>query len=122
MNEKEDSSVKGIIIKYSAICAVIALQPIPFADIFILTPVQVVMGIQIAKKYGIKVEKQQASKLVRQIIGIVGMGLIAQQLGLAAAKLFWPIIGSMATVPVVFGLSYGIGSVINDYYKNLKIM
>lgn len=119
MNEKEDSLVKGIIIKYSAICAVIALQPIPFADIFILTPIQAVMGIEIAKKYGIKVEKQQASKLVRQIIGIVGMGLIAQQLGIAAAKTFWPIFGSIATVPVVFGLSYGIGSVINEYYRNL---
>lgn len=118
INEKEESSVKGTIIKYSAICAAIAIQPIPFADIFILTPIQAIMGIEIAKKYGIRVEKKQSSELIRQIIGIIGMGLIAQQLGIAAAKTFWPIVGSVATIPVVFGLTYGIGSVINEYYKS----
>jgi len=117
MAEQKQISTKSVIITYSVICAIVAVQPIPFADIFILTPIQILMGVEIAKKYGVKVGKLESKEVVKQILGVIGMGIIAQQLGLAAARIFWPIFGSIATVPVVFGLSYGMGKMMEEYYK-----
>jgi len=49
-------------------------------------------------------------------MGVVGLGMVAQQLGIAAAKIFFPIFGGFATVPVVFGLTYAIGKVMDIYF------
>jgi uncharacterized protein (DUF697 family) len=42
--------------------------------------------------------------------------MIAQQLGIAAAKIFFPIFGGVATIPVVFGLTFAIGKVMDLYF------
>ena len=36
--------VDKLLLRFSGICAAVAVQPIPFADIFILTPIQLYMG------------------------------------------------------------------------------
>jgi uncharacterized protein (DUF697 family) len=45
------------------------------------------------------------------------MGLLAQQLGMGAAKLLFPLVGGIATAPVVYGLTYGIGHVMSRYFE-----
>ena len=44
LNIPPDQKVDKLLIRFSAICAAVAVQPIPFADIFILTPIQLYMG------------------------------------------------------------------------------
>ena len=113
-----DQKVGQIIVIFSTVCAAIAIQPIPFADFFILTPLQAYMGVRISAIRGVTLSEKQASDLIKEIMGVVGMGMLAQQLGIAAAKLFFPIFGSIATVPVVFGLTYAIGKVMDLYLVN----
>ena len=48
----DDEKVKKTIKFFGIVCAATAIQPIPFADIFILTPIQAYMGTRIAKIRG----------------------------------------------------------------------
>lgn len=105
-----------IIVVFSTVCAGVAVQPIPFADILILTPLQAYMGTRLAAIRGIRLSEQESTELIKQMMGVVGMGLVAQQLGIAAAKILFPIFGGVATIPVVFGLTYAIGTVMDKYF------
>lgn len=114
----DDQKVAHIITIFSSVCAGVAIQPIPFADIFILTPLQAFMGTRISAIRGIRLSEKQSSDVIKEIMGVVGAGMIAQQLGIAAAKIFFPIFGGVATIPVVFGLTFAIGKVMDIYFIN----
>ena len=58
----------------------IAIQPIPFADIFILTPIQAYMGSRIAAIRGLKIEVQEVLVILKEIARVIGLGLLAQQI------------------------------------------
>ena len=65
-----------------AACAAVAVQPIPFADIFILTPIQAYMGSRIAAIRGVPVSESEASEVIKEILGVIGMGFAAQQIAI----------------------------------------
>ncbi|MFV8361439.1 hypothetical protein [Flavobacterium sp. LS1P3] len=48
------------------------------------------------------------------------MGIIAQQLVAGAYKIFLPFIGRINTIPAIYGLTFGIGKIM-DYYILAKI-
>ncbi len=75
---------------FSTVCAAIAIQPIPFADIFILTPLQAYMGVRISAIRRVPLSEKQASDLIKEIMGVVGMGMLAQQLGHRRGKALLP--------------------------------
>ena len=112
--------INNTIKKYSAICAALAIQPIPFADIIILTPTQILMGKKIADIRGYEIKENSIELILKEISGIIGMGIIAQQLVIGAYKTFLPFFGAITTIPAVYGLTYGIGKSI-DYYITAKI-
>lgn len=112
--------INNTIKKYSVICAGLAIQPIPFADIFILTPTQILMGKKIADLRGYQIKDNAIELILKEISGTIGMGLIAQQLVIGAYKTFLPFLGAFTTIPVVYGLTFGIGKVM-DYYIIAKI-
>jgi uncharacterized protein (DUF697 family) len=99
-----------------ATCAGVAIQPIPFADIFILTPIQAYMGTRIAAIRGVPVSESEASDIVKEIIGAIGMGMIAQQLALGLYKTILPGLAGFTTIPLVYGLSYAIMKVMDAYF------
>lgn len=117
----EDEKVLQIIKIYSSICATIAIQPIPFADIFILTPVQILMGKKIAAIRGYEISNTKLNEILKEIAGILGLGILAQQLAIGAYKTFIPFLGGFTTIPMVFGLTFGIGKVM-DYYIVIKLV
>ena len=114
----DDEKVTQIIKITSVVCAGLAIQPIPFADIFILTPIQGLMGSRIAAVRGIPISKNDSVETIKQILGTIGLGLGAQQLVIGAYKTFIPFAGGLFTIPLVFGLTYGIGRVMDQYLIN----
>lgn len=120
VTDELEIEINNTIKKYSAICAGLAIQPIPFADIFILTPTQILMGKKIADLRGYEIKENSIEIILKEISGIIGMGIIAQQLVIGAYKTFLPFFGAITTIPVVYGLTYGIGKSM-DYYINTKI-
>ena len=111
-NEK----VSQIIKLFAAVCAGLAAQPIPFADIIVLTPIQAYMGTRIAAIRGVPVSKSGATTIIKEIAGVVGLGLLAQQLVIGAYKTVIPFLGAFTTIPLVFGFTYGIGRVMDAYF------
>jgi len=111
----DDEKVIRIIKVFAAGCAGFAAQPIPFADLFILTPIQAYMGTRIGAIRGMPVSEAKATEIFKEISGIVGLGLLAQQLVIGAYK-FIPYYGIITTIPIVYGLTYAIGRVIDLYF------
>ena len=111
-----DAKVQQVIQISASICAGVAVQPIPFADIFILTPLQALMGERIGAIRGFPVSNKQSTDLIKEISGIAGLGLIAQQIALGAYKVGLPGLAGFTTIPLVFGLTYAMGQVINEYF------
>ena len=116
----DDEKVNKIINIYSLICATVAIQPIPFADIFILSPIQIIMGNKIGEIRGYKLLDNKIENIFKEVSGTFGLGLIAQQLALGAYKTIIPFYGAITTIPMVYGLTYGIGKVM-DYYVLAKM-
>ena len=100
-----------------ATCAGIAIQPIPFADIFVLTPIQAYFATRIAAIRGLPVSESDASDWIKEIIGMVGLGIVAQQTAIAVWKLVTFGLGSFLTIPLVYGLTYAIMKVADAYFS-----
>lgn len=117
--------ISQIIHIFSAICAGVAVQPIPFADIFLLTPIQAYMGVRLSAVMGQPLTERESADIIKEIAGVVGLGLLAQQLALGAYKTFLPFLGGLTTIPLVYGLTYAIGRVMEQYLmarqKNHKL-
>jgi uncharacterized protein (DUF697 family) len=110
-----DEKVARIIKIFATTCAAVAVQPIPFADIFVLTPIQAYMGTRIAAIRGVPVSEAKATTIIKELFGVVGLGMLGQNFVLTAYKIGVPFAGGFMTIPLVYAASYAIGKVI-DYF------
>ena len=101
---------------FSATCAGVAVQPIPFADIFILTPIQAYMATKLASIHGVSINKATAWENVTDLGKVIGLGVLAQQLVIGGYKTFIPFYGAVTTIPLVYGMNYAIGRILNEMY------
>lgn len=114
-----DQKCSQIIHIFSITCAAVAVQPIPFADIFVLTPIQAYMGTRLSAIRGMPLSDADAKDLVKEISGVVGLGMLAQQAALGLYKVGLPFLAGFTTIPLVYGLTYAMGRVM-DHYLELK--
>jgi uncharacterized protein (DUF697 family) len=112
----QDEKVAQITRICSAVCAGLAVQPIPFADFFVLTPLQAYAGTRIAAIRGVTIGSQGVGRVIREILGAVGLGLLGQQMVIGAYK-FIPVLGPITTIPLVYGATTAICSVMDGYFK-----
>jgi uncharacterized protein (DUF697 family) len=115
----DDQKRSQIIHIFSITCAAVAVQPIPFADIFVLTPIQAYMGVRLSAIRGMPLSDAEATDLLKEIAGIVGLGMAAQQVALGLYKVGLPFLAGFTTIPLVYGLTYAIGRIM-DYYLEKK--
>jgi uncharacterized protein (DUF697 family) len=115
----DDQKRSRIIHIFSVTCAAMAVQPIPFGDIFILTPIQSYMGVRLSAIRGMPLSDAEASDLIKEILGVVGLGMVAQQIALGLYKVGLPFLAGFTTIPLVYGLTYAIGRVM-DFYLERK--
>lgn len=115
----DDQKRSRIIHIFSVTCAAAAVQPIPFADIFVLTPIQAYMGVRLSAIRGMPLSEAESTDLLREIAGVVGLGMLAQQAALGLYKVGLPFLAGFTTIPLVYGLTYTIGRVM-DYYLEHK--
>lgn len=114
----EQEKVDRLIVIGATFCSGLAIQPIPFADIFILTPVQAYFASRIAKVRQVPISESEFHVFIKELIGIVGMGIIAQNIGIAVWKVATLGFGGLLTIPLVFSLSYAILKVCDIYFQN----
>ena len=113
LNISPEKKVDKLLIFFSSVCAATAAQPIPFADIFILTPMQLYMGTLIAEARGYKFSMTEVYK---EILGVIGLAYLAQQTAIGLYKTILPFLGAITTIPLVFVLTYAIGKVMDFYF------
>ena len=120
IESRDDISIKEksdkIIHLFCATCAAISIQPIPFADTFVLTPLQAYMATRLASIHGISVTKASAWENVTDLGKVIGLGLLAQQVALGLYKIGLPGLSGLTTIPLVYALTYGIGQLLNEMY------
>ena len=122
---RDDEKVSRITHIACATRAGVAIQPIPFADFFVLTPMQAYFASRIAAIRGVPVSESDAFDWIKEIIGIVGMGMIAQQIAIGIWKIVTFGFGGLLTIPIVYGLTYAVMKVSDAYFtskaKNRKL-
>ena len=97
-NLSDDQKVNKIIIWTSCLCAVVAIQPIPFADIFILTSIQAIMAYFISQvrdktNHDNKIFKERIREIFEDIGLVIAGGQVAQQGIIALYKIGLPFSG-----------------------------
>jgi uncharacterized protein (DUF697 family) len=105
----EDAKIRVIINLTALTCAIVAIQPIPFADFFVLTPIQLAMVITMSRVMGMPVGKHGAREVIAYVAGVVGLGLLAQQTILGLYKTVIPFAGGLTTIPLVYSATMGLG-------------
>jgi len=94
--------------------AAIAPMPIPFADIWTITPVQMLMVRAIGNIYGYKID----GKTVKEMLAVVGGGMLGQQICLALFKIGLPGAGGFGGAAFVFFWTHGIGKAAELYFQS----
>lgn len=108
-----------------ATCAGVSIQPLPFADILLLTPLQGYFASRIAAIHGVLISENEALDWVKEIVALAGLGMLAQQLALGVWKTVSFGFGGLLSIPLVYALTYAIMKVADVYFahkaKNEKI-
>ena len=100
-----------IIIHLTALtCAIIVVQPLPFTELFILSPVQVVMVIVMSRVMG-RPQRQRIRALVISVVAVAVWGLLAQQVVLGLYRSAIPLLGGFTPVPLVYAATFALGYV-----------
>ncbi|OUA54988.1 GTPase [Bacillus thuringiensis] len=127
MTARIDTAIKKIsnliINGFSIASSTIALTPIPFSDIAILVPLQLILVIFIAYLSGSDIDKDTAKEFLLSIggVGALGYGLrtFAQQ-GSKLLNLVLPGSGSAVSGTLAFSGTYAIGKTAQAYYIDKK--
>ena len=120
IESREDISIKEksdkIIHLFCATCGAVATQPLPGFDIFFLTPIQFYMATRLSAIHDISLKKATMWEILTDIGKVVGLGFLAMHLTVAGYKTIIPFFGNVSTVPMVYGMTYAIGRILNEMY------
>ena len=109
-----DEKASLIITTVAIIAAGIAVQPIPFADTLILTPLDIWLAYKLSLIRSVKFAPIE-------VVYVVFLGLFAQQFAIGVWKFItlpvWQL-NWIVTIPLVFFLTKIIGKIIDWYFKN----
>lgn len=94
--------------------AAVAPMPIPFADIWTITPIQILMVRAIGNIYGVGLDYRTA----RAVLATVGGGWLGRQAFLALLKLGLPGIGEAAGAGFAYIWTVGMGHAAEAYFAS----
>jgi uncharacterized protein (DUF697 family) len=110
-------AMRGLVQAASASAAVAALQPIPFLDPVLLTPIQVGMVQAAARIHGYPIDKKSALELLKSF----RVSLLARHLVIAGAK-FVPTLGALVSAPLAYALTSALGEFADRYFERGRSM
>ena len=96
--------------------AAVVPMPIPFADIWTITPIQILMVRAIGNIYGFGMDYRTA----RAVLATVGGGWLGQQAFLGLLKLGLPGIGEAAGAGFAYIWTLGMGRAAEAYFASMQ--
>lgn len=113
------SKIKDIddtIFKFSAVAAIIWIQPIPFLDIYSVLPFHLYLLNEIAKKYNIKLTLNESKEIMTTIIWSVWSSYLLSQSIVWISKIWMIWIWWYIMMPLNFALTFSIWKIISFYF------
>jgi uncharacterized protein (DUF697 family) len=107
---EKTAAVRDLIQVCSIAAGAVAIQPIPFVDTALISPIQIGLVQGVGRIHGVKLD----SKSVVEILSTFGASIVAQNVIMAAAK-FVPFLGWVVAPSMAFALTFAVGEV-SDYY------
>ncbi|GBF05116.1 hypothetical protein DAERI_030282 [Deinococcus aerius] len=115
-----EENAEEVIRSAALLSGAIAVEPVPFADILLITPVQAKMVLHIGKIYGFDITPDRAREIAQELGATVAYGLFARQVMRGIAKLALPVIGGLITAPAVYGWTFALGRVAQNYFERKR--
>ncbi|GAA5501275.1 hypothetical protein Dxin01_01007 [Deinococcus xinjiangensis] len=112
-----EENVDEVIKSAALLAGAVAVEPVPFADILLITPVQAKMVLHIGKIYGFELTPERALEIARELGATVAYGLAARQVMRGIAKMALPVIGGLITAPAVYGWTFALGRLAQNYFE-----
>lgn len=113
----DEDNVEQVIKSAAILSGAIAVEPIPFADILLITPVQAKMVLHIGKIYGFDITPERAAEIAQELGATVAYGLAARQVMRGIAKMALPLVGGLITAPAVYGWTFALGRLAQNYFE-----
>lgn len=116
MDENAEEVIRGA----ALLAGAIAVEPLPFADLLLITPVQVKMVLHVGKIYGFDITPERGREIVQELGVTVAYGMVARQVMRGIAKLALPVVGGLITAPAVYGWTYALGRLAEQYFEQKR--
>ncbi len=115
-----EQNAEEVIRSAALLAGAIAVEPLPFADLLLITPLQAKMVLHIGKIYGFEVTAARAREIAQELGATVAYGIAARQVMRGIAKLALPVIGGLLTAPAVYGWTYALGRTSEAYFQRRR--
>lgn len=112
-----EQNTEEVIRSAALLAGAISAEPLPFADLLLITPLQVKMVLHIGKIHGFDITPARAREIVQELGATVAYGMVARQVMRGVAKLALPVIGGLITAPAVYGWTYALGRTSEVYFQ-----
>ena len=115
-NLSREENAEAVIKNAAMLSGAVSIEPLPFADMLILTPLQIKMVLHIGKIYGFDITPERAGDIVRELGATVAYGMMARQVMRGVAKIALPVVGGVVTSPMVYGWTFALGRMAQTYF------
>jgi uncharacterized protein (DUF697 family) len=99
------------------LAAAVSTEPIPFADILLISPIQMKMVTHIGIIYGFAPTPARVKEIVAELGATFAVGFLGRQVVRGLVKMVAPGIGGLITAPAVYGWTFGLGRLAEGYFK-----
>ncbi len=113
---REHEEVETLVRNRAALCAAVALEPIPLLDLAIVLPMHLDMVVQIGKVYGFELTRERAKEIALEFGGAAFMTYATRTAARSLLK-FVPVLGPVLNAPMVFTGTYALGMLAERYFR-----
>jgi len=111
--EERAEAVRDLLNMCSVAAGAVTIQPLPFVDSLLISPIQIALVQGIGRIHGHSLDK----KAILEMLSTFGASIVTQNVIMAAAK-FIPFLGWLVTITMAYALTYAIGEVSDYYFRN----
>jgi uncharacterized protein (DUF697 family) len=112
----ERREVETLVRQRAALCAAIALEPVPLLDLAIVLPLHLELVARIGQIYGFDLSKARAKEIVLEFGGAVALTYVTRTAARSVLKLI-PVLGPVLNAPMVFTGTYTLGMLTERYFR-----
>jgi uncharacterized protein (DUF697 family) len=108
----KERRIRALIYSKATLCAAVGLVPIPVADFFVITPIQIAMVTAIGYFHGVEVGRER----VAELLSTLGVGVGLREVARHVVRLV-PGYGSAVSAAIAFSGTVALGEAANLWFR-----